>query len=139
MPRPQALDEWERARLDLERLSASTDFRAAAAAHVARWPKHPPDFFRFSSQTRRYRVRRAFADGTGWAARLMLSVETLSHFTLHAEHLGLPRSAAAPRLLFDAANVARWKAAILSHFRGRAGGVSLSGPGTGFTRTSWQT
>ncbi len=115
---PRSPCDWPAARADLDQLEAATDPHAAAAAYVARYPKHPPDFFNFTSQTRRYRTRRAFADGSGWAARLVMSVETAAHFTLHAEHLDLDSSAAAPALLFDRGSIRKWKAAISTAFTG---------------------
>jgi hypothetical protein len=96
-------------------LETALDTHAAAAAYVARWPRHPPDFF---TDCRRAAGRRAFESGDGWACRLLSCLETPAHFTLHAQHLDLPREAAAPHLLFDRANVRRWKAAILTAFKG---------------------
>jgi hypothetical protein len=90
----------------------------AAAAYVDRWPDHPPDYFVDTSRKRRELTHRAFDHGTGWAARLVSSLETPAHFTLHTEHLDLSREAAAPALLFDRANVDRWKRAIRDHFTG---------------------
>jgi hypothetical protein len=107
--------DWNAVRDARAVLEVAPDPLDAAATYFARYPKHPPDFF---TDRRRAAARRAFDDGEGWAARLLSCLETPAHFSLHAEHLGLDPSAAAPHLLFDRANVRRWKAAILRHFRG---------------------
>jgi hypothetical protein len=112
---PRSHGDWPAARADLDRLEAAREPHAAAAAYVARYPKHPPDYFTDRS---RGHARRAFDHGEGWAARLLTCLETPAHFSLHAEHLDLDRGAADPHLLFDRANVRRWRAAILRHFRG---------------------
>lgn len=114
MPRLGACD-WQTARADLECLEAAPDFQDAAAAYHARWLKHSPDYF---IDRRRERARRAFDNGDGWACRLLSSVETVAHFTMHHRHLGLDISSSAPHLLFSRANVALWKAAILRWFKG---------------------
>ncbi len=114
MPRLVTHD-WNAVRDARAVLEVAPDSLAAAAAYFVRYPKHPPDFF---TDRRRAAARRAFGYGEGWAARLLTCLETPAHFSLHAEHLGLDPSAAAPHLLFDRANVRRWKQAILRHFRG---------------------
>lgn len=114
MPRLETHD-WNAVRDARAVLEVAPDSLDAAAAYFARYPKHPPDFF---TDRRRAAARRAFGDGEGWAARLLSYLETPAHFSLHAEHLGLDPSAAAPHLLFDRANVRLWKQAILRHFRG---------------------
>jgi hypothetical protein len=109
-------NQWNaaRAQLDLEQ-EAAADARTAAAAYFAAWPKHPPDYFADRS---RDLMRRAFDSGDGWACRLLSCLETPAHFSLHTEHLDLSREAAAPALLFDRANVRRWREAIKKHFTG---------------------
>ncbi len=115
MSAPRSPCDWNAARADLDQLEAAREPHAAAAAYVARWPHHAPDYFTDRS---RDHARRAFDHGEGWAARLLTCLETPAHFSLHAHHLDLDRGAADPHLLFDRANARRWKAAILHHFRG---------------------
>ncbi len=112
---PRSPCDWNAARAACAELGAAPDPHAAAAAYVARYPKHPPDFFTDRS---RDHARRAFDGGEGWACRLLSCLQTPAHFSLHAHHLGLDQGAAAPHLLFDRANVRRWRAAILHQFRG---------------------
>lgn len=78
----------------------------------------PAGFFYDSGIKRRVLMLRAFADGEGWACRLLSSVDVLAHYTLHAAHLGLPESAADARHLFDPTNIQCWKHTIKKHFRG---------------------
>lgn len=118
MARPGAPDEWSAARSGLDALETELDTHAAAAAYFAKWPRHAPDFFVDTSRKSREAVRLAFGDGEGWAARLLTCLETPAHFSLHAQHLDLDPSAAAPHLCLDRGNVARWKEATLRHFRG---------------------
>lgn len=123
-PRPaqhqRAPLDWECARADQQRMLQAVpgDYRAIAAAYVARWPKHPPDYLLDSPEKRHLLALRAFDGGEGWPCRILSSVETLGHSTLHHYHLGLPESAAAPHLLFNRANIRRWKRAIKTHFKG---------------------
>ncbi len=118
MARTRAPDQHAAARAGLSELEVAQDAHAAAAAYVDRWPDHPPDYFVDNTRSRRDQTRRAFDHGTGWAARLVSSLETPAHFSLHTEHLDLSREAAAPALLFDRRNVDRWKQAIKRHFTG---------------------
>jgi hypothetical protein len=103
----------------MHRLETSSDPLEAAREYVRRYPKHPPDAFRYTSRDRRAAVRKAFGHGSGWAARLVMSCPQITHYTLDTRALGLSPEDADPSRLYDLPTLRRWKAAIRKTFRDR--------------------
>jgi hypothetical protein len=110
---------YAEAKADATARRVQPDLDASAAEHVARYPKYPPDAFRYTSRQRRRAVQKAFADGSGWASRLVMSCSVLVHYTLNWRVLGLTEEDADPTKLRDPATVERWKAALRKTFRGQ--------------------
>ena len=111
-------DDFGRARAELDALTHTADAAQTAALYLARWPKHPPDYFLDTGSRRRAGTLKALGDGEGWAARLVSAVPDLHVYHLQHTHLSLPAAAAAPGSFLRRSTAATWKRALKTHLSG---------------------
>ncbi len=105
---------WREAQAHLRGLD--DDYDRAAALHLERYSRYPPDAFHTSPGKRRMKVRQAFGGGYGWASRLFGSLDRPHLYTLKAKHLGLEEELEAAGGFYQHDVVRRWVEALRAQF-----------------------